>query len=65
MSNYFCEVCFKTYSEYWGIKQNYLDQNKKNPVPKDHPLNTGICNNTDKTNPLIKGKICGGRLRVD
>lgn len=65
-TNYYCSNCFKTYSEYWdGNYNRWLDGKGMHRVPKDHPLTTGICDNTDESNHLIKDGICGGKLEVD
>ena len=40
-TNYFCNVCYKTYTEYFnGLK--FTDKNN-NPLNKDDPLITGKC----------------------
>lgn len=60
-TNYFCTTCYKTYAEYWDGSK-IVD--KKGTMPVKGPLHTGKCDNTDQTNPLVKGKICGGELKV-
>ena len=62
-TNYFCTVCYKTYCEWWDGTN--LCNKQGIPTPKDDPLTTGKCDNTDRTNPLVKGKVCGGEIEID
>ena len=65
-SNYFCNTCFKTFTEYWDGPNRYLDNKGSRRVPENHPLTTGKCDNTDQSNHLVKGRdVCGGELKVD
>ncbi len=49
-TNYFCDTCYKTFSEWWS--GSYLCDQKGNPTAKDSPLSTGKCD-------------CGGKLTID
>ena len=63
-TNYFCNTCFKTFSEYRDGSRVNLDK-RGIPYPKDHSVVTGKCDNTDQTNHLVEGKtVCGGELKV-
>ncbi len=59
MTVYFCEDCFKTYSEQdcYFFTDNLGSQQVRSEVKS-------VCENTDEKNPLVKNGFCGGRIKV-
>ncbi len=46
-TKYFCNVCFKTYAEYYESGKLYIDRKCTTLTPKDSPLTTGKCDNCE------------------